>query len=55
MMGDALREKGVPVTVLTFEGEQHGFRRSETIVRCLEAELSFYGEVLGFAPASRLL
>jgi dipeptidyl aminopeptidase/acylaminoacyl peptidase len=47
MMADALRAKGVPVAVLTFEGEQHGFRRSETITRCLEAELFFYRTVLG--------
>ena len=36
---------------LTFEGEQHGFRKAETIIRCLEAELYFYGAVFGFAPA----
>jgi dipeptidyl aminopeptidase/acylaminoacyl peptidase len=54
MMADALRAKGVPVAVLTFEGEQHGFRQSDTIVRCLEAELSFYGAILGFAPADQL-
>src|SRR5262249_27760491 len=53
-MADALRAKGVPVALLTFEGEQHGFRRSDTIVRCLEAELSFYGSVFGFVPADGL-
>lgn len=30
---------------LTFEGEGHGFRRGETIVRALEAELSLYAQV----------
>jgi dipeptidyl aminopeptidase/acylaminoacyl peptidase len=44
----ALRERGVPVAYLLFEGEQHGFRRSENIRRALEAELSFYAQVLGF-------
>jgi dipeptidyl aminopeptidase/acylaminoacyl peptidase len=44
----ALRERGVPVGYLLFEGEQHGFRRAENIRRALEAELSFYGRVLGF-------
>jgi dipeptidyl aminopeptidase/acylaminoacyl peptidase len=39
---------GVPHAYLTFEGEQHGFRRAETIRTALEAELSFYGQVLGF-------
>jgi dipeptidyl aminopeptidase/acylaminoacyl peptidase len=54
MMADALRAKGVPVALLTFEGEQHGFRRRDTIVRCLEAELFFYAAVFGFAPGERL-
>jgi dienelactone hydrolase len=48
MMADAVRAKGLPVVYLTFAGEQHGFRKSETIVRCLEAELEFYGSVFGF-------
>ena len=51
MMADAVRRKGLPVTYLTFPGEQHGFRRAETISRCLEAELYFYGAVFGFAVA----
>jgi dienelactone hydrolase len=51
MMADAVRAKGLPVAYLAFEGEQHGFRKAETIVRCLEAELYFYGAVFGFRPA----
>ncbi|MGQ0560849.1 MAG: dipeptidyl-peptidase 5 [Gemmatimonadota bacterium] len=54
MITDAVRAKGVPVALLTFEGEQHGFRKGDTIVRCLEAELYFYGAVFGFVPADRL-
>jgi len=50
-MVEALRASGVPVAYLLFEGEQHGFRRAGNIVRALEAELSFYGQVLGFEPA----
>jgi dipeptidyl aminopeptidase/acylaminoacyl peptidase len=50
-MADAVRAKGLPVAYLPFEGEQHGFRRAETIIRCLEAELYFYGAVFGFTPA----
>jgi dipeptidyl aminopeptidase/acylaminoacyl peptidase len=45
---DALRERGVPVAYLLFEGEQHGFRRAENIRRATDAELSFYATVLGF-------
>ena len=31
MIYEALRAKGMPVAYLAFEGEQHGFRRAETI------------------------
>ena len=50
-MVDALDAKGLPVAYLPFEGEGHGFRQAETIVRALEAELCFYGRVFGFTPA----
>jgi len=53
-MRDAVKSKGIPVACLMFEGEQHGFRRAQTIVRCLEAELYFYGRVFGFEPAGDL-
>lgn len=51
---EALRAKGRPVAYLAFEGEQHGFRRAENIVRSLEAELYFYGAVFGFTLADRI-
>jgi dipeptidyl aminopeptidase/acylaminoacyl peptidase len=54
MMADAVRAKGLPVALLVFEGEQHGFRKADTIVRCLEAELYFYGVVFGFTPADAI-
>jgi dipeptidyl aminopeptidase/acylaminoacyl peptidase len=54
MMADAARAKGLPVAYLAFEGEQHGFRKAETIIRSLEAELYFYGAVFGFVPADRI-
>lgn len=50
----ALRRAGLPFAYLTFEGEAHGFRKAETIQRVMEAELSFYGQVLGFTPADDL-
>jgi hypothetical protein len=40
----------VPHAYLAFAGEAHGFRRAETLVAALEAELSFYGQVMGFEP-----
>ena len=54
MMVEALRAKGLPVAYVPFEGEQHGFRRSENIQRSLEAELYFYAQVFGFVPAEAI-
>jgi dipeptidyl aminopeptidase/acylaminoacyl peptidase len=45
MMADAARKKGLKVKYVTFEGEQHGFRKAENIVRSLEEELAFYQDV----------
>jgi len=53
-MAAALRRSRVPHAVMLFEGEQHGFRRAETIIRALEAELSFYGQVFRFRPADEI-
>lgn len=50
MFRDALVRKGIPHAYLEFEGEQHGWRKESTIVASYEAELSFYGQVLGFTP-----
>ena len=47
-MVEVLRAKHLPVAYLAFEGEQHGFRKAETIQRTLEAELYFYSRVFGF-------
>ncbi|WP_158891721.1 prolyl oligopeptidase family serine peptidase [Amycolatopsis anabasis] len=44
----SLHGKEIPHAYLTFEGEQHGFRKAETMITALEAELSFYGQVFGF-------
>jgi dipeptidyl aminopeptidase/acylaminoacyl peptidase len=41
-MCDALVAAGVRCDLRFFEGEGHGFRRAETLVACLEAELAFY-------------
>jgi dipeptidyl aminopeptidase/acylaminoacyl peptidase len=41
---------GIPHAYLAFEGESHGFRKAETVIACLEAEIAFYGEVFGFTP-----
>jgi dipeptidyl aminopeptidase/acylaminoacyl peptidase len=45
-MVEALKAKGLPFQYLLFEGEQHGFRRAQTIKRTLDAELYFYSTFL---------
>lgn len=50
-MAAALERNGVPYAYLAFEGEQHGFRKAESNIRCLESELYFYGRIMGFEPA----
>lgn len=45
---DALAARGIPHAYLLFPEEGHGFRRKETIIAALEAQLAFLGEVLGF-------
>jgi dipeptidyl aminopeptidase/acylaminoacyl peptidase len=54
MMAEALRMKGIPFAYVAFEGEQHGFRQAATIKRVAEAELWFYGRVLGFGPGDEI-
>lgn len=51
MMFDALRTKGIPVALVEFAGEQHGFRRAENIKRALDAELYFYSRIFNFQLA----
>jgi dipeptidyl aminopeptidase/acylaminoacyl peptidase len=51
---EALKKKGVPVAYIPFAGEQHGFRKAETIIRAQEAELYFYSRILGFPLAEEI-
>ncbi|GAA1109146.1 prolyl oligopeptidase family serine peptidase [Streptomyces javensis] len=44
---EAVSGHGVPHAYLTFEGEGHGFRRADTMIRALEAELSLYIQTFG--------
>lgn len=54
MIVAALKQRGAAVAYIEFEGESHGFRKAESIIRATEAELYFYGQVLGFTPADKL-
>lgn len=46
-MVNALRKRGIPVTYVELEGEGHGFRKADSIVRTLQAELDFYQRMFG--------
>lgn len=50
-MVSALRDKGVPVAYVAFEGEQHGFRKADSVRRALEGELYFYSRIFGISLA----
>jgi dipeptidyl aminopeptidase/acylaminoacyl peptidase len=47
LMANALRARGIPAEYYGYEGEQHGFRKAETIRHVLETELEFFRRVLG--------
>jgi len=47
-MVDALALRGIPHAYVTFEGEQHGFRKAANIRAALEGELYFYAQIFGF-------
>jgi dipeptidyl aminopeptidase/acylaminoacyl peptidase len=48
IMYQAVKKKGVPVALVTFAGEDHGFRKRENIKAALDAELYFYSRVFDF-------
>ncbi|KAJ3695862.1 hypothetical protein LUZ60_001239 [Juncus effusus] len=43
----ALKEKGVPVALVEYEGEQHGFRKAENIKFTLEQQMMFFARLVG--------
>ncbi|XP_017442701.1 dipeptidyl-peptidase 5 [Vigna angularis] len=43
----ALKEKGVPVALVEYEGEQHGFRKAENIMFTLEQQMVFFARLVG--------
>ena len=51
---DALVRRHVPHAYLLFRGEQHGFRKADSIVRAITAELYFYSRVFGFELADKI-
>jgi dipeptidyl aminopeptidase/acylaminoacyl peptidase len=51
MLADAARRRHLPVALIMFEGEGHGFRRAETIKAATEAQIYFLGQIFSFQPA----
>lgn len=51
-MAEALESNGVPVSLITLDGESHGFNKEESVVRALEAELSFYLRIMQINPSA---
>ncbi|KAJ0984732.1 hypothetical protein J5N97_003088 [Dioscorea zingiberensis] len=43
----ALKDKGLPVVLVEFEGEQHGFRKAENIKFTIEQQMMFFARVVG--------
>ncbi|KAI3889804.1 hypothetical protein MKX03_033842 [Papaver bracteatum] len=43
----ALKQKGLPVTLVEYEGEQHGFRKAENIKYTLEQQMVFFARLIG--------
>lgn len=43
----ALKEKGLPVALVEYEGEQHGFRKAENIKFTLEQQMLFFARLVG--------
>eukprot|EP00195_Chlamydomonas_chlamydogama_P012730 CAMPEP_0202890940 /NCGR_PEP_ID=MMETSP1392-20130828/1176_1 /ASSEMBLY_ACC=CAM_ASM_000868 /TAXON_ID=225041 /ORGANISM="Chlamydomonas chlamydogama, Strain SAG 11-48b" /LENGTH=693 /DNA_ID=CAMNT_0049574595 /DNA_START=38 /DNA_END=2119 /DNA_ORIENTATION=+ len=51
VMHSAIKAQGVPTALVMFQGEQHGFRKAQSIRTALDGEWFFYGKVLRFPAA----
>ncbi|XP_073020320.1 LOW QUALITY PROTEIN: acylamino-acid-releasing enzyme [Primulina eburnea] len=43
----ALKDKGLPVALVEYEGEQHGFRKAQNIKFTLEQQMLFFARLVG--------
>jgi len=53
-MANAAGLKGLPVALMMFEGEGHGFRGAETIRVSTQAQIYFLSQIFGIEPADRV-
>lgn len=44
---EAVKQRNIPVALIEYEGEQHGFRKAENIKYTLEQEMVFFARVFG--------
>lgn len=54
LMFEAVRAREIPAAYVLFKGEQHGFRKAESIKRALEGELYFYSKIFHFDLAEEI-
>ncbi|HEU0297775.1 MAG TPA: hypothetical protein VFR47_33845, partial [Anaerolineales bacterium] len=54
LMFEAVRAREIPAAYVLFKGEQHGFRKAESIKRALEGELYFYSKIFKFDLAEEV-
>jgi len=54
LMFEAVRAREIPTAYVLFEGEQHGFRKADSIKRALEGELYFYSKIFKFDLADEV-
>jgi len=46
LMAQSLKQRGIAVSYVEYDGEGHGFRKPENIKHALEVELAFYNQIL---------
>ena len=46
LMAQSLKQRGIAVCYVEYDGEGHGFRKPENIKHALEVELAFYNQIL---------
>jgi len=54
LMFEVVRAREIPTAYVLFKGEQHGFRKAESIKRALEGELYFYSKIFKFDLAEEV-
>lgn len=50
-LADAARARRLPVALVVFKGEGHGFRKKQSRAAALQAEFSFCAQLFGITPA----